>query len=883
MTNRSTHDYLRDSVSRIIGLQLLFTLILLIVAAASFGYYVLRADLQSKVDIISARVTAEMSTMSSSMQGLAQSPVSWTALTDAVDRGIYLTPLLEGLNQAQTFRLGILDPQGYEFVLPPDFFIDPETLRLPLTDKPAEPTPLQAFIRDSDADTNFLLITPIMLPMSEQVVGYAVGAYGLARALRHIQATVGTQVEVGFSEPATVNRIELKPFALSLATRQVVQTPNGDLALFVRVTDTFKSAFIVLIALSFSVLLVGLYARRVGTRWAAGFAKKLFERLDLLVEQSREIWRGKRLTAYQDDFSDEISEIRNTLIKLSLEQKLALDQLKTAARIYETAGEAILVVDQAGCITNVNAALLAMTGHDEGTLLGQTAGLLYVAPGASAQAAAIETASFMQRGDWRGEALIYHKAGWSIPVQLAASIVKDTDGLNTGMVAVFSDIREIKFAQEQLRDLAYKDALTSLPNYRAFIDFFKEKVNQDRGQRESYALMFFDVDRLKQVNDLYGRDKGDEVIQVVARHLGQRLPPGHFLVRRGAGEFLALVPLENDGVLDSMRLQIGPELTHFKVDINPLSLEITCSTSITTFDQDAPRVDLLLQQVSFAMREAKRQAHKGGVVWYDDALGEQVERNLKIKAALPTAIRESQIELHFQPEVDLATGAIVGFEALARWFHPQLKAVRPDEFIDAAEQSDWIVELSDLLLEKVVNSIAPLQQRFPGTKVAFNASPRLFANNHLLESVRAISKTEPALLNSLVIEVTETSLSIEESLFNEQLERIKALGVQIAIDDFGKGHSSLARLAGMRIDKFKIDAGFVAGIGAKKQEDILDVLVSLGKTLDATITAEGVETPSQAAWLRSAGCTNAQGWLFSEALPIDEVLLLTSPLTGRFE
>jgi len=868
-------DDLRQSFARIIGFQLVFTLIILIVAAIIFGYYTLRADLRSKVDIIGARVTAEISTISSALDGLAKSPILWTALTDTTDRDVHLMPLLDGLNQTQTHRLGVLDYSGREFVVPADFYIDNETFRQALAGWNQGTQSLFEFVDQSETGLHVLIITPIVSPMSQSVVGYAIGAYGVDRSLELLQSVVGTQIEMGFTAPAQPDAFDFNLFAVSMSSQQVIETPRGEVTFFVRVTDSFKYAFFSMLAILAAVVLVGLYARRLGNKWAAGFAARLLSRLDLLVDQSRNIWQGKEIEVQVDEVGDEISEVRGTLIKLLKDQKSAVDQLKTAARIYETAGEAIMVIDRSGTIVNVNAALLSITGYAENELVGQPAKTIC----ASADADDDHSVQAMTHQDgWRGDLLILNKASQPIPVQLAISVVRDAQGVETGRVAVFSDIREIKEAQDRLRELAYQDLLTGLPNYRAFMEFTQRQIERSTSESSDFLFLFIDLDRFKQVNDLYGHEKGDEIIRAVAQHFEAHLPHGHFLARRSADEFLGLIPVPKGQTMESLRTLLGPQLTQWYFDSDSLSFDVSASIGVTQFPRYAQSFATLLKQTDFALSEAKNRGLKGEVVWYDDDLGDKIYRRLTIKAALPEAIRAGRIKAFFQPEVDLLSGEIRGFEALARWNDPKLGEIAPDEFIVAAEESDWIVELSDAMLTQVLDAIPQLLKQFPKVKVAFNASPRLFANNHLLNKLQTIGQDNRRVLESLVLEITESNLTTQASLFSEQLQLIRHFGVQVAIDDFGKGHSSLIRLASMPIDKLKIDAAFVAGIGTAVQENIIGVLIALGRTLDVKVVAEGVETPVQASWLRAAGCSRAQGWYYAKAMPLEDALRLHNPI-----
>ena len=877
MTTSSLRAEVRQGVAKVIGLQLAFTLLLLFLVAIAGGFYALTSDLKSKKDVIGARITAEISTISSALEGLANSPVLWTALTDTTDRDAYLTPLLAGLNRTDTFRFGVLDYRGRDFVMPQDFFLEGAQFRKN-TSTWLNASQLHFDVIDTPGDgVHVLIIAPIVSPMSRSIVGYAMGVYGVDRSLKQLQLGLETKIQVNFRKPSDVGTYQFGLFTVATTSRQTISTPNGEFVFYLTVADSFKPALISLLVVMLSVALVGLYARRFGMNWSTAFAKRTLSRLETLVTLSRSIVRGEKVPLLQDPSADEISEIQNTLVKLLTDQRTTLDELKTAASVYETAGEAIMVTDVQGRIVDVNAALLAITGYSRQEIVGQHAGQIYRSPSQPAGDHAI-SAAMARDGSWRGETVFFDKRANPIPAQLAVSIVHDTDGKEKGRVAIFTDIRQIKRAEEQLRQLAYEDPLTGKPNYRAFTDFINEQLSDPQTECKPFLFLFIDLDRLKQINDLWGHEKGDEIIQAAARHFSECLPQGHLLGRRSGDEFLAYVPVRGGQSVQALRAELDKRLCSYEVMLDGNSFEATASVGVTQYPVFGQSLKALLQQADAALYEAKRSLSNRKIVWYDERLGQKMKRQLVIQAALPEAIRAGRIKPYFQPEVSLVSGRIVGFEALARWQDPVLGAVSPDEFIAVAEESDLIVALSHGMLDQVFQALPRLHEKFPGVEVAVNASPRLFVSHLLLDSLKAFAARCPELVSSLVLEITETDLSTQEDLLTEQLQQMRRLGVKVAIDDFGKGHSSLSRLANMPLDKLKVDAAFVAGIGDAVQENIIEVMLGLADTLGLTVTAEGVETEQQRQWLWAAGCQRAQGWHYAKAMSLEEALLLPNPL-----
>ncbi|MCD8517193.1 MAG: EAL domain-containing protein [Burkholderiaceae bacterium] len=877
MTDTSLRSEVRQGVAKVIGLQLAFTLLLLFVVAVSGGFYALTSDLKSKKDVIGARISAEISTISSALEGLATSPVLWTALTDTTDRNAYLTPLLAGLNRTDTFRFGVLDYRGREYVVPKDFFLTQEQYQQSSSSWLEIPQLHFEVIQTDSSGLHVLMVAPILSPMSQSIVGYAIGAYGIDRSLEQLQFGLETEITVNFRRPAAIGVYDFGLLTVSTTSRQTIKTPNGEFVFYLTVTDSYKQALITLLLLLSAVAVVGLYAHRVGMKWSTGFAKRTLARLETLVSQSRAVVRGEKVSIQSEQASDEISEIQNTLVKLLSDQRATLDQLRTAASVYETAGEAIMVTDTQGAIVDVNAALLSITGYSRDEIIGQQSGKIYRSPAQSRADPAIAQA-VVQRGNWRGETVFFDRTGNPIPAQLAVSVVHDTDGQVTGRVAIFTDIRQIKDAETRLRQLAYEDPLTGKPNYRAFTDFINQQINDPTTRSKPFLFLFIDLDRLKQINDLWGHEKGDDIIQAAADHFSQSLPSGHMLGRRSGDEFLAYVPLEPGQATQTIKEQLRNELVNYRVTLDDGVYEATASIGVTQYPAFGRSLKDLLQQADAALYEAKRGVANQKIVWYDDRLGQKMRRQLAIQAALPEAIKADRIVPHFQPEVSLDTSDIVGFEALARWHDPVLGFVAPDEFIAVAEESDLIVSLSHSMIDQVFAAMPDLQSRFPGVQVAVNASPRLFLNQKWLDRLRQFASECPSLVSSLVLEITETDLATQEDLLIGQLQQMRELGIKVAIDDFGKGHSSLARLANMPLDKLKIDAAFVAGIGDGIQENIIEVILGFARTLELTVTAEGVETEQQMQWLQSAGCQRAQGWFYARAMPVAEVLALQTPL-----
>jgi diguanylate cyclase (GGDEF)-like protein/PAS domain S-box-containing protein len=878
MRRGTLREEVSRGVGRIIALQLIATLFLVLIVSFGAGYYAFKTDLDNKQKVIGARVSAEISTIASSLDALVQSPVLWTALSDTTDPEAFLNPLLQSLNRADSYRIGILDYEGEAFRVPEDFYLtesDYQHITEEFTNSPNFSALKLLMVDKPDTGAHVVMMLPIVSPMSQSIVGFAVGVYSIDRTLRQMQISQNLQVEIGFTPESVAGSDRL--FEMSEVSRELVVSPTGSVLFFVRVTESYRSALLVFLLLAAALLLIGYMISRVGNRWATSLAARMLSGFEGLLMLTRQIVKGDLVSLPAPSGSADIAEIQSTLAELLTQQAKSLDELKTAASVFATAGEAILVTDTEGTVIDVNPALLAITGYQRDQLVGKRAGQLYRANQSSRGDDDISTA-LAKTGSWRGETHFYDAHGAAIPVQLAVSRVTDAEGRERGQVAVFTDIREIKEAEDKLRFLAYRDSMTKLPNFRGFLDILEDRLARDGAHLHPFFLIYIDLDHLKRINDLYGHKKGDDLIQVAATQLSASLPSGHVLCRGSGSKFAAIVNFNSENERQEIQSIIDRS---FRVQISlpeRESIRTTISAGITAFPEYGDSVMQILQQADAALAEVRHGRAERKIHWFSAELGERIRRRTAIKAALPQAVASGQIVAHYQPEVEIPSGRVVGFEALARWEDPVLGRVVPDEFIPVAEEDHLIDLLTGSIISQVLRELPQLRKRFPGATVAVNVSPKLFAGRRVLNSLLSFALDDDDLLSGLILEITENELTTQVSHFLPQLQTIRGVGVKVAIDDFGKGYSSLSRLSNMPLDKLKIDAAFVAGIHNQVNANIVNVIIALGATLNLTVTAEGVETQDQMLALVAAGCRRAQGWYYARALPLEEVLALESPI-----
>jgi len=620
---------------------------------------------------------------------------------------------------------------------------------------------------------------------------------------------------------------------------------------------------------------LGLWNIRRIVTWSDRFSASTTRRLDQLLVDCQKLLAGEPVNSLDESVQDELSEVTRALAAMLRNQRKAADEMRTTALVFSTAAEGILVTDPQGHILDANPAFCRMTAYSRSELLGRRSGSLYRQVGRGDQSREM-TRALKEHGRWTGETNFVDRHGNVIPTSVAISAIRDETGNTSGHVAVITDVSRLKEAENQLRNLAYRDALTGLPNFRLLTRQARDLLNSLPLEGGRLAVLFFDLDKLKFVNDNHGHEAGDAMIKAMAAHLSEVLPAGHLLCRRSGDEFLAVVDLTPDGALHALRAAleaVNPVMVQFGHDQIPA----TATVGIARLPEDGRSWHELQICADVAMNEAK-QTRRGSVMWYDAVLGAKRYRHRLIQTKLAQAIEQGVLQVYYQPEVDLRDGSIVGFEALARWTDPELGVIQPSEFIPISEDAHLSDQLTMLVASRVLRDKKELQARFPGVKVAFNAAPQVFRNADLLKYLSDQANEDPQALEGLEIELTETQVARDEASLMPQLQMLTALGVRLVIDDFGTGYSSLARLTQMPISRLKIDRSFVAGLNQARQDRIARLIVNMAQGLSLEVTAEGLEEPAQREALLGMGCHRGQGWLFAPALPMSEVMLMMTPL-----
>jgi diguanylate cyclase (GGDEF)-like protein/PAS domain S-box-containing protein len=447
---------------------------------------------------------------------------------------------------------------------------------------------------------------------------------------------------------------------------------------------------------------------------------------------------------------------------------------------------------------------------------------------------------------------------------------------------VFLDVSDRKRMETELERLALYDPLTGLPNRALFGDRLRQVLSR-RGREAATAVYFLDLDRFKRINDSLGHGAGDAVLREVAERLASVVRPEDTVARFGGDEFTILCESVG-GVLEAVAIadRLQRPLR------NPLSLggaELRLSASIGVAlveADDNGDGQHLIEDADAAMYRAKE---RGGArtELFDSAMRENAVRAMRIEQELQRALEEGELRLHYQPSVDLATGQVVGAEALVRWEHPKRGLIVPDRFLGVAEETGLIVPLGTWVLGEACQQLAEWQGR-PETAhlhLSVNLSARELTHPDAVSTVLSAVRESGIDPRSLTIEVTESTAMADGDTGFRALRDLSGVGIRVAIDDFGTGYSSLEQLRRMPVDIVKVDRSFVSGMAADSTDrEIVAAVVGMGRALKLCVVAEGIETPEQADALRELGCDIGQGFLYAKALPAAELEELAH--SGRY-
>lgn len=569
---------------------------------------------------------------------------------------------------------------------------------------------------------------------------------------------------------------------------------------------------------------------------------------------------------------DEIGAFTLTFNQMINDLKKQRAQLVDKSYVDSIIGNMInslIVVDMEGRIKRVNKATLDLLGFIEEELIDQKVEKIFPDE-LLLMVMALKTPA--KKGFLSNiETAYLSKSGQLIPVFFSGSVMQNQQGAVDGIICVAQDITERKKSVERLNYLASHDALTNLPNRTLFYDRLGQAISRVAWRNRLVGVLFLDLDRFKVINDTLGHAVGDLLLQEVSKRLGLLLRNGDTVARLGGDEFVIILDdvAKAEDIAKICQKILDSLLKPFFLKGHELF--ITASIGISLYPNDGRDAETLLKNADTAMYKAKEQGRNNYQHFSPNMNVKALER-LSLETNLRRALEREEFFLHFQPFISLATGEIIGMEALIRWRHPDLGMISPAQFIPLAEETGLIVPISDWVLKTACRQNKKWQDAgLRPIRIAVNLSARQFYERDFQKGVISTLRETGLEPHYLELELTEGTIMKSTDATITALDEFHHLGIAVAIDDFGTGYSSLNYLKRFPVDKLKIDQSFVRDI-VKDPDDaaITSAIVALGHSLQLKTIAEGVETQEQLAFLQSIQCDEMQGYLFSRPLPADE-------------
>ncbi|WP_434802417.1 sensor domain-containing protein [Paracidovorax valerianellae] len=550
--------------------------------------------------------------------------------------------------------------------------------------------------------------------------------------------------------------------------------------------------------------------------------------------------------------------------------------LRLAARVFDSSLDAIFIADDRHQIVRMNPSCERLIGAPAVALHGAPAVSLFGAEGSQVWLDRV-LAAWERDGFWEGE--LHLPEGRSdgavqpsCAVHLSWVVLRSEEGNALQSIGFMRDLTQQHAARSRIEELAYSDVLTGLPNRlrlsRRVGEAF-EAIQGARSETTGFAILFVDLDRFKIINDSLGHLFGDRVLQIVAQRLQGCLRQSDMLCRLGGDEFVVYLHGGDAAVAEGVaRRMLEDMLRPFMLD--GMGFSIQCSIGVALYPQDGETLDDLIKQADTAMYRVKERG-RGSYGFYQPQMNADLLSRMKLEHAMRQALGQQRMVVHYQPQVAMSTGGVVGAEALLRWNDPELGPVSPGVFIPLAEESGYIITLGSWVMEQAVQEAARWLRSGSPLVMAVNVSALEFRQPDFVERLTRLLVKHGLPATLLELELTETILLQDAQEMEQRLVALAELGIGLAIDDFGTGYSSLAYLKKLAIHKLKIDQSFVRGLPDDDGDRaIINAIVHMGRALHIEVVAEGVETQAQRVALEQMDCRYFQGFLCAPALPAEE-------------
>lgn len=572
--------------------------------------------------------------------------------------------------------------------------------------------------------------------------------------------------------------------------------------------------------------------------------------------------------------------LRNVITRKAADEALFVEKERAQVTL-NSIGDAVISTDLAGTVNYLNLVAERMTGWSREDAVGQPlAHVLQILDGGTREPARSPIELAIQRNKVVGlsaNSILIRRDGVEVPIEDSAAPIRDRGGHVIGAVMVFHDVSAARAMVLKMSHLAQHDFLTDLPNRLLLNDRLTQAISFAHRRHKQLAVLFLDLDRFKNINDSLGHLIGDKLLQSVAERLTTCVRSSDTVSRQGGDEFVVLlsdIEHPEDAARRAEHIIAALQEQH---GIAGHDLHITISIGIAIYPADGHDAETLIKNADAAMYHAKQNGRNNYQFFRQDMNDRVVERQ-SLEAGLRRALAKQEFVLHYQPKIQLETGEITGAEALIRWLHPERGILLPAQFVSIAEECGLIVPIGRWVLREACLQLrAWLNAGLRPTTVAINISAVEFRSKDFLEGVRAVLKETDLRPGHLEIELTESVLMQDGEATTTVLQALKAMGMQLAIDDFGTGYSSLSYLKRFPIDTLKIDQSFVRDITTDPDDaTIVSAVIGMGNSLNKRVSAEGVETREQLAFLRAERCGEAQGYYFSRPVVADEYTKLLS-------